>query len=925
MSGDIDSGQWRELGDLFDELGDLPPAGRDDRLAALRALRPELAMRLAAMLAADGTGDGLLERSLDDVAPQLHAQLHDADWATRAGQVMGRYRLLSPLGSGGMGEVWLAERADGEYRQNVALKLLKRGMDTAAILRRFLQERSILARLSHPNIVRLLDGGMSDDGRPFYAMEHVDGMTVVQYAAARTLGVRARVALVVAIADAVSHAHAQLVVHRDLKPSNILVDAEGAPHLLDFGIAKLLEDTGEATMTGTQVRVMSPAYAAPEQILGEPVGTATDVYALGVILYELLTGELPHRRTSRDPAVMAAELRVETGRPSQVLARSSQWTPIYGAEGRRVAREVAGDLDLIFARATHRDPLRRYPTMAAFADDLRRWLDRRPIVARPDSARYRTATFVRRHRVGVAAAAAAVLALVLGLGAALWQAGEARQQAARAEQHAARAERVKEFLIALFRQNDPEYTHGQVLTAAQVMATGVEQLSTMLADDPQTRGELFVTIAEIQYNLGDMQQGLANVEQGLALLGGPSDGDDGRTAQALAVRGQILASLDHPVEAEADLLRAVGLYRALPGGSPDRVDDVEQGLATVYRYTRDMQTATTLMRDVVTRSAQRHGENSLVVARRRLWHALLLEENGEFASAEATYRLALPIVEQGKGALDPGLSKSQLAFAGLLDRVGKREEAAAYFERSIRAIRQIFGEQSGSYGTAVFSRGIHFLGRRMFIEAEADFRAALKVYGGSPATDVAHSQRYLGQALFGQERFVEAAELFRLAEASYRRADLPRDAQRWRARADYGYARFRMGELEDAATALDEALAGLHEVVGDDNVVLMRPLMIQGEILRERGDVTGALAAHRRWRGMALANYGDSSPEFMQSGYQLTLDLLAGGSSDQLREAKLLIDGVVDQAQAGKAPLLDEFRSVRRRVDAALAARPSRG
>lgn len=926
MSRGLDTGQWHELGELFDRYSELPVVERGARLSALRARQPELAERLSAMLAADLSGDGLLDRSLDEVAPELHAQLHDTDGATCAGQAMGRYRLVSPLGSGGMGEVWLAERADGEYRQNVALKLLKRGMDTQAILRRFLQERSILARLTHPNIVRLLDGGMSLDDRPYYAMEHVDGQPVVQYAAAMHLGVRERVALVATIADAVSYAHAQLVVHRDLKPSNILVDAKGVPHLLDFGIAKLLEDTGEATLTGTQMRVMSPAYAAPEQILGQPVGTATDVYSLGIVLFELLTGRLPHRRTSRDPAAMAAELGAETERASQMLAKSS--TPgqgIYGdADGRRLARLVSGDLDLIVARATHRDPARRYPTMAAFADDLRRWLDGRPIVARPDSARYRAATFVRRHRIGVTAATAAILALMLGLGMAVWQAGEARQQAARAERQAVRAERVKEFLISLFQQNDPANARGEVLTATRVMSLGADNLSTLARDDPQIAGELFVAIAEIQYNLGDAEAGLTNVERGLALMTPVVGPADLRLAQAYYLRGKLYAGTDHPADAETNLRRARSILEQNPDASPERIDAVDEGLASVLRHTRNSVAAAALQREVVARSERRHGPGSLVVAERRVWLALLLEDNGEYAEAEAAYRTAVPILEREKGLLDPSVCKAQATFAGLLDRLGKAEEAADYFERALAGLRQVFGEDSAIYGSTIFSRGIHRLGRRRHVDAEADFRAAILAHGDAQPRDAGHDRRYLGQALMGQQRYAEAADEYQRAESLYRQADVPNDVQRWRARSDYGYAIFRIGRAEEGRQAVVAAIAGMREIIGKDDVVQMRPLMALGEILREQGDIPGALAAHREWRALALSTYGEGAPEDMQSGYHLTLDLLARGTPDDVREAKALIDHVLAAARASQTPLIGDYVAAGEQVDVALAALPTR-
>src|SRR5690606_36456339 len=285
---------------------------------------------------------------LDGGAAAISGMLETGDDGAPADGMAGPYRLLRPLGEGGMGVVWLAERTDGAYEQQVAVKLLKRGMDTHAILRRFLQERRILARLRHPHIVRLLDGGMSADGRPFYVMDHVDGQPITAFAMQHALVVRARVGLLATVAEAVAYAHSQLVVHRDLKPSNVLVDQAGTPRVLDFGIAKLIEESGEATMTGTGMRVLSPAYAAPEQILGEPVGTATDVYALGLMLCELLLGELPPRRRAGRPEQPTLDAALEPLDRASSLAgrmRPERIAALYGQplDGRSLGREIAGD------------------------------------------------------------------------------------------------------------------------------------------------------------------------------------------------------------------------------------------------------------------------------------------------------------------------------------------------------------------------------------------------------------------------------------------------------------------------------------------------------------------------------------------------------------------------------------------------------
>ncbi|MGB0135207.1 serine/threonine-protein kinase, partial [Dokdonella sp.] len=409
--------RWTEIASLFDEWVELEPEDREKHLVELAGRDPGLAAEVRSLLQADIEENPLLDSQAVVAVPSVLADLD----AMPANGMLGPYRLLRSIGEGGMGEVWLAERTDGAYEQQVAIKLLKRGMDTHAILRRFLQERRILARLHHPRIVRLLDGGMSADGRPFYVMDFVDGKPITRHVVENALDLRSRVVLLAEVADAVAYAHTQLVIHRDLKPSNVLVDGEGKPRVLDFGIAKLIEESGEQTDTGSGLRVLSPAYAAPEQILGEAIGTATDVYALGLMLCELLTGQLPLHRNVATPALLAlGASRDAADRASTLAVRldSDQVHALYGndVESRQLVRDLSGDLDLIIATSLHRESARRYPTAAALADDLRRWLQRRPIAARADSPGYRLKKFVRRHRVGVAATILIALSMLVGLG-----------------------------------------------------------------------------------------------------------------------------------------------------------------------------------------------------------------------------------------------------------------------------------------------------------------------------------------------------------------------------------------------------------------------------------------------------------------------------------------------------------------------------
>ncbi|MFT3791574.1 MAG: protein kinase [Rudaea sp.] len=515
--------------------------------------------------------DAALRRQVEDllavdaVPGALFAQpfaLRDRD---RSGERIGAWRLDAPIGSGGMGSVYRATRADGAFAKPVAVKLL--AFDAGNLRARFLLERRILGNLSHPNIATLLDVGNDANGAPYFVMEYIDGVPITDYAQARGLDARARIELFLPVLDAVQSAHAQLVVHRDIKPGNVLIDAGGAPKLLDFGIAKLLGDaptTLAATRTG--MAPLTPEYASPEQVRGAPLGTPSDIYSLGVLLYELVAGRRPYRIANTSPsAIERTVCESEPARPSaQLEARS------LGGNAR--------DLDAVLLKALAKSPAQRYASCAEFSADLRRWLGGEAVIARVPATSERVLRYVRRHRVGVAAASAVGLALGIGLAAALWEAHAAHLQRARAE---ARADDLRQLGTSLLSEIDeaikalPGSTPVQHLLVSRV----VEHLDRMAGDADGDRRTLldaargYVRLGDIQgnsysQNLGDQKGGLRNLDKAVALLdplvaAAPDDGEARQTlADALRVRSQIRPE---PRAALADIRRALDVRQAHAG------------------------------------------------------------------------------------------------------------------------------------------------------------------------------------------------------------------------------------------------------------------------------------------------------------------------------------------------------------------------
>jgi eukaryotic-like serine/threonine-protein kinase len=500
----MDADMWGRLSRALDQMLDLP---HDERLRWLSALGPEdeaLKARLLSVLdsASSSRGSGPL-----DTIPTLDVEALEPleEPADRAGAAVGPYRLVRELGTGGMGTVWLAERTDGMLRRAVALKLPRGAGPRSALVERLARERDILAGLAHAHIARLYDAGVTAEGRPYLALEYVEGQPIDAYCDRHRLGAHERLRVFLQVVDAVAYAHAKLVVHRDLKPSNILVTADGQVRLLDFGIAKLLEEgrTRQTELTEIAGRPHTPAYASPEQITGDPLSTASDVYSLGVVLYELLTGTRPYTlaRDSRR-ALEDAILEGNIPLPGAVAADPA------------VRRVLRGDLDTVVVKALRTRPDDRYPTVSAFGDDLRRWLDGRPVLARPDSPLYRLRRFVGRNRVATAAAAVTVSAILSGAGVSVWQAREARiqrnaavREKVRADEEAASARQAAR--IALANADLTDYLTEDL--ANMRSTTDLElQLERALAvvrqqhrDDPVVQSNLLVGIAGRFRQLGN--------------------------------------------------------------------------------------------------------------------------------------------------------------------------------------------------------------------------------------------------------------------------------------------------------------------------------------------------------------------------------------------------------------------------------------
>jgi eukaryotic-like serine/threonine-protein kinase len=503
----MDAKRWNRLTSLFREILEKDAPARTTLLGELRAQDPDMFRELKSLLDADDDENSILDGFAVD-AVDLD------DLLSIDGSRIGPWRVIRRIGSGGMGNVYLAEREEGGFEQRVALKLIRHGLDSVQILRRFESERRIQARLQHPNIARLLDGGLTDDRRPWFAMEYVEGESVDRYSSINRLGVEDRLNLFITIASAVQYAHSSLVVHRDLKPDNIMVNGPAhAPRvkLLDFGIASVLDEGDDAMkLTRDGARPMTPAYAAPEQLLGRPVTTAGDVYSLGVILYELLAGCKPYRTNDISIHDLAKWIeQTPLSRPSSVAVTGD------AVSTRRLRRRLEGDLDVIILKAMHQDPERRYQTVEQFIADIQRHLAGQPVHARPDSKRYRLGKFIHRHKPMVLAGTLMLITLLAGIVAFAWQYNIAAAERDRARLEAETSHQVAGFLQGLFASVNPSVSRGDMLTARDLLDRGAAQIGTELAGQPDVQARMLDVLGDVYISLWMFDDALNVYEQAL--------------------------------------------------------------------------------------------------------------------------------------------------------------------------------------------------------------------------------------------------------------------------------------------------------------------------------------------------------------------------------------------------------------------------
>jgi len=813
---------WTRVEAILDAALDRPA---EERAAFLTTACGDDAVLLAEVrriLDAIEPAAGFLERSLGEYAPDavdgcLEEGLDGA--GPLPVETIGPYRLIREIGRGGMGAVYLAQRTGGEFDQTVAIKLVPPGPDSARLGRRFAAERRILASLEHPHIARLLDGGVSAQGLPYLVMEYVEGERIDRWCDARRLGIRERVRLCDGVAAAVQYAHQHLVIHRDLKPGNILVTADGQVKLLDFGIAKLITDdpaSSEAPLTATGAILATPEYASPEQIRGERITTAADVYALGVLLYEVLTGRRPYTVSGRGREELAKAVCEQVpSRPSEAVG----WTDPR-------SRALAGDLDTIVLAALRKEPALRYPSVQALRDDLRRHLDGYPVLARPATRRYRLGKFVQRNRGMVAGAALLTVAVLAGLVATSWQARIATR-------HAERAERVRAFLTGIFAISDPDTARGRTVTARELLDRGAASLRSGLERDPEVRGEMLGVVGSLYQKLGLYPDARPLLEQAVEVQ--RSRGASARPALAAATN------------ALADLLYAQAEF-----------EEAERLAREALAGRRDLPP----------------GDSALAATIANL--ANIVRERGRLEEADSLSREALRLDRLRHDTT--AIATSLTNLSAVLWRRGQHDEARKAAEESLALRRAFYGNEHTETAAALRALGQVYIQQGRFADTERVLLEALAISErllGKDHPDVASTLGIMGVAYWRAGKIAEAEQAHRRSLAINREVLGPRHPEVATNLNNIAITKYSAGKYADAAALIREALAIWRDALGELHPHVLSGLNNLGSVLRDGGDLDAAEPVLREVLELRRRKLGDEHQDVGQSLNNLGFLMLA--------------------------------------------------
>ncbi len=846
----MDTAHWNRVKELFEQALEKPQTNRLEFLREQCAEDSATFVEVKDLLSADERPHSILE------GPAVDA-LDLPDGFLAEGTRIGVYKIVRGIGQGGMGAVYLAERADGHFRQQVALKIIKRGMDSVEILKRFEAERQILAQLHHPHIARLLDGGLTDDGLPYFTMEYVDGHPIHEYCDTHRLSVTERLRIFQTVLSAVQYAHQNLVVHRDLKPGNLLITGDGAVKLVDFGIAKVVGGEHDfdalTALTQTGMRAMTPGYASPEQVRGEPVTTASDVYSLGVVLFELLTGKSPYLNTGGSlKKLEEAICDTAPDKPSRALSRVEQAVTntttdtiekishLRDDEPRRLRKTLAGDLDTICLKALRKEPERRYQSVEQLADDIERFLTARPIHARPDSFSYRAGKFVKRNLIAVSATALVVAGIVTLVA---FYTSRLEHERDNAQQEAEKAKQVTALLTSFFEEADPNLSKGEEITAREMLDQATDRIESELADQPEIQGEMLNVIGNVYIKLGDYDVAKDVLFRALAVQQIAPGKFSSEVALTLHDLGTIYYNLGVYDSCEIYYQQSADIDKRLFGvnSKPYAIDVGDVAIA--IRARGDFKRAEPMFRQALALKTELFGADDIEVAHTLNHLGRLLTFLGKNGEAEPLLRRGLKIRLDTYGPDHVEVVASRGSLASLLNDQKRYDEAYELYLTSFASIKKIMGDEHHYVGAILGSMGATRYRKGDYLAADTLYQEALRVLRknlGDSHPNLSYSLDGLGLTYMKQGKLHEADSLLRqslkLREDGFTR-------EHWLTAVSEGSLGELLtieGEYSEAEPLLLHSLTVLSEKYSEDNSHVQRTYRRLADLYLAQGDSSHA-------------------------------------------------------------------------------------
>lgn len=844
--------RWLLICKIVDDALALPEAQRRQHVSAACAGDTTLESDVLRLLLPVDSASSLGDTRIAVDAPAIAGEIPER---------IGHWCLRERIGSGGMGVVFRATREDGSFTQQVAIKLLSLWQISGPVMERFRQERQLLAGLNHPHIARLIDGGVADNGQPYIVMEYVEGLPIADYCDTHRLDPRARVRLILQVAEALSYAHRNLVIHRDVKPSNLLVTADGQVKLLDFGIAKLL-DQPDSELTRTQETPMTPDFAAPEQLLGLPITVATDVYQLGMLLYQLVTGRRAYRRKptslydlvrivgEEDPSPPSAA--VMRSHPGDLPPGQAQVDIRAGTLSRpALARMLRGDLDAIILKALDKQPERRYPSMTALASDLEAFVDGLPVMARRPTLLYRSVKLARRRPGGVAAVLLILLLLVAYAVSMTIQAQRIEQALKEAQLQARRAEQVSAFLKDVFKSADPLVAGNSAISARDLLDRNRSAIIDGLSDEPDIRADMLATLGTVYLNMGLYQDAVALLEPALDLRRQLPQSSTDALADTMMQLGNAYLPLDRHAEAEALLNEAVASFDQRKDWPVIRGEAlVALGQALSLRGDSD-RAESALQQAIdglsVNADPRRHSPLAMALSQLGYIRGFLRDD---FAGAEQALRLALEEQKLATGEQHPRYGLHLNSLAEIVRAEGRDDEARALAQRSVDIQRAVFGQNHPEVAEAMRALAEDDLRRGLYAQAIAGLEQVAQIQrdiGQQQTNQYAITLRALGiaQSYHGDN---QAARRTLLEALEIDRRNLsPTDTSVGQALSFLGWVGRRMGDYAWARQQYLESLA----IMPEDSIWQAGVALGYTRLLLDSGDIDGAL----HWGEVAYRNY----------------------------------------------------------------------